>query len=149
MTLRLLALVLIAVITMSAAAARVIAQVAAPSVTAPPATKAIRFGKLVDGSGAVLTNAIVVVQGDRIKSVGTSGSSIPANIEIIDLSRYTGIPGLIDMHTHLAESSEEPVGPNNDLARGSNQTLLRSPILDMLPAQEAARKMLEDRKSVV
>ena len=35
-------------------------------------TKAIRFGKLVDGSGKVLTNAIVVVEGDRIKSVSTA-----------------------------------------------------------------------------
>src|SRR5689334_15403059 len=59
---------------------------------------AIRFGKLVDGSGKVMTNAIVVVDGQRIKAVGTSDSVIPPNSEIIDLSRFTGIPGLIDMH---------------------------------------------------
>src|SRR5438105_15537043 len=68
----------------------------------------IRFGKLVDGSGKVLTNAIVVVDGQRIKSVGTAESAIPPNSEIIDLSRYTGIPGLMDMHTHMAGNAGCP-----------------------------------------
>jgi imidazolonepropionase-like amidohydrolase len=139
---RLLALALVAAVTLSAPGARMIAQAAGESVTAPPATKAIRFGKLVDGSGAVLTNAIVVVEGDRIKSVGTSGSSIPANAEVIDLSRYTGIPGLIDVHTHLAELSEVPTGSNNSPVR-ADQGLLRTPVLDMLLAQETGRGMLE------
>src|ERR1700688_860464 len=62
--------------------------------------KAIRFGKLVDGTGKVITNAVVLVEGDRIKSVGPD-SPIPAGAEVIDLSRYTGIPGLIDAHTHI------------------------------------------------
>jgi hypothetical protein len=37
--------------------------------------KAIRFGKLVDGTGKVLTNAIVIVDGDRINSVNIGSSS--------------------------------------------------------------------------
>jgi len=72
---------------------------------------AIRFGKLVDGSGKVVTNAIVVVEGQRIKAVGTSDSVIPPNSEIIDLSRFTGIPGLIDMHTHIAGNAGCPSCP--------------------------------------
>ena len=102
------------------------------------ATKAIRFGKLVDGSGRIWTNAVVVVEDDRLKSVGTSESSIPANVEVIDLSRYSGIPGMIDMHMHLA-------GPNGGAGAGRvpNQVLLRSPVIDMFLAQGAARKMLE------
>ncbi|MCA1603418.1 MAG: amidohydrolase family protein [Acidobacteria bacterium] len=101
-------------------------------------TKAIRFGKLVDGSGKVLTNAIVVVEGDRIKSVSTSESSIPANAEVIDMSRYTGIPGLIDVHMHLA-------GTNGGTGSGRvpNQVLSRSPVIDMFLSQGAARKMLD------
>ena len=49
--------------------------------------KAIRFGKLVDGAGKVLTNAIVIVDGDRIKSINTDNSSIPAGAEIHGNSR--------------------------------------------------------------
>src|SRR5215831_9648446 len=79
-----------------------------PTTNGLSATKAIRFGKLVDGSGKVLTNAIVVVEEDRIKSVGTSESAIPANAEVIDMSRYTAIPGLIDVHTHLAGGAGAP-----------------------------------------
>lgn len=141
--LRLLPALVLVATTLSVAAARTFAQGAGQSGAALPTMKAIRFGKLVDGTGAVLTNAVVVVEGDRIKSVSTAGSSIPANAEVIDLSRYTGIPGLIDMHTHLAEPSEEPPGSSNGLARVPNQVLLRSPVLDMFLAQRVARKMLE------
>ncbi len=93
-------------------------------------SKAIRFGKLVDGSGKVLTNAIVVVEGDRIKSVSTSESSIPTSAEVIDMSRFTGIPGLIDVHMHLAGT-------------WGGERLSRSPVIDMFLSQGAARKMLE------
>lgn len=67
---------------------------------ASAATKVIRFGKLWDGS-KVINNAVVVVENDRIKSVGTSEAGVPADAERIDLRRYTGIPGLIDSHTHV------------------------------------------------
>ncbi len=59
---------------------------------------ALLVGKLVDGSGHVTPNAVIVVDGDRIVSVGTAA---PANAEVIDLRRYTAIPGLIDAHTHM------------------------------------------------
>lgn len=63
---------------------------------------AVRFGQLVDGDGKVTKNAIIVVDGERIVSVGTSEAAIPPNAEIIDLSKYSGIPGLINVHTHMA-----------------------------------------------
>ncbi len=65
------------------------------------ATTVLRVGKLVDGAGTTMTNAVVVVDGDRIASVGKSESSIPPNAKIIDLSKYTVIPGMIDVHTHM------------------------------------------------
>ena len=94
--------------------------VATPAQTTqpPPAVKAIRFGTLLDGTGAVLTNAVVIIEGDRTKIVSVSNSSIPANVEVIDLSRYTGIPGMIDMHTHLTGNSEEDL-------RGQTTVFLR------------------------
>jgi imidazolonepropionase-like amidohydrolase len=110
---------------------------------AVPATKVIRFGRLVDGTGAVLTNAVVIVQGDRIRSVSTSPLSVVADAEVIDLSRYTGIPGMIDVHVHLAGPYGGPRGPNNGPAQVPNQALLRSPVIDMFLAQGAARKTLE------
>ena len=66
---------------------------------ATAATKAIKFGKLWDGH-RVIANAVVIVEDDKIRSVAANGA-IPAGVETIDLSRYTGIPGMIDMHTHV------------------------------------------------
>ena len=63
------------------------------------ATKAIRAGTVLDGSGRVITNAVIVVDNDRITSVGTGAP--PAGAEVIDLGRLTLIPGLIDLHTHM------------------------------------------------
>ncbi|WP_220399065.1 amidohydrolase family protein [Granulicella sp. WH15] len=71
------------------------------AVTKTPVVKAIKFGKLIDGTGKVTTNAVVVIKGDRIESVGTGDSAIPSGAQVIDMSNRTGIPGLIDVHTHM------------------------------------------------
>ena len=54
------------------------------------ATKAIRAGRVVDAAGKVITNAVIVVDNDRITSVGTAAP--PAGAEVIDLSRFTRDP---------------------------------------------------------
>jgi imidazolonepropionase-like amidohydrolase len=72
--------------------------------------KAVRFGKLWDAKGKVWTNAIVIVEGDKVRGVTTDASAIPARAEVIDLSRYTGLPGLIDVHTHMTLYTEETPG---------------------------------------
>ncbi len=69
------------------------------SLSAEAATKAIKFGKLWDGHRSI-ANAVVVVDDDKIRSV-TANGAIPAGAEVVDLSRYTGLPGLIDSHTHM------------------------------------------------
>jgi imidazolonepropionase-like amidohydrolase len=75
---------------------------------APPAlaaTKAISAGRLIDASGHVVTNAVIIVENDRITSItsGNPGATVvgPPGSELIDLSRYTVIAGLIDLHTHM------------------------------------------------
>src|SRR5882762_1178947 len=72
--------------------------------------KAVRFGKLWDGNGKVLTNAIVVIDGGKIRAITTDASAIPAGAETIDLSKYTGLPGLIDVHTHMTFYTDETPG---------------------------------------
>jgi imidazolonepropionase-like amidohydrolase len=67
----------------------------------PPLTVVVRFGSLVDATGRVTKDAVVVIKGDRIASVGTGARAVPAGAEVIDLTRYTGLPGLIDLHTHM------------------------------------------------
>jgi imidazolonepropionase-like amidohydrolase len=66
-------------------------------------TIAIRAGRLFDSkSGALLNNQVVLVQGDRITAAGPAAQvSIPAGAHVVDLSRQTVLPGLIDMHTHM------------------------------------------------
>ena len=65
----------------------------------------IKAGRLIDvRAGRVLENQGILVAGERIKAVGPFAEvqkSAPANIEIVDLSRSTVLPGLADCHTHI------------------------------------------------
>src|SRR5467141_4668600 len=78
--------------------------------TGAKSIKAVRFGKLWDAKGKVWTNAIVVIDSGKIRAVTTDTSAIPAGAETIDLSRYTGLPGLIDVHTHMTFYTDETPG---------------------------------------
>lgn len=63
----------------------------------------IRAGKLVDVlQGNVKSDQVITIDGERIVGVAAGGDvSIPATATVIDLSDYTVLPGLIDMHDHL------------------------------------------------
>jgi len=84
---------------------------------AAAATKVIRFGRLIDGTGRVLTNAVVIVEDDRVLRVATGNVPIPPGAEVIDLSRYTGLPGLIDAHTHITYYWDGVTTPRSEPAR--------------------------------
>jgi len=102
---------------------------------AAAATKAIKFGKLWDGHRAI-ANAVVVVENDKIQSVAANGT-IPTGAEIVDLSRYTGMPGMIDSHTHSTYywDPKSGTGPFNQPPRHVAVTVFL--------AQANAMKMLE------
>ena len=69
---------------------------------------AIRAGRLFDpGEGRLLTDQVVLVQGNRIVDVGPADRvKVPADTQLIDLRQATVLPGLIDAHTHLFLTGE-------------------------------------------
>jgi imidazolonepropionase-like amidohydrolase len=68
--------------------------------------KAIRAGRMFDPvSGQNLSNQVILISGDKITEVGPADSvKIPEGAEVIDLSKDTVLPGLIDGHVHLTDA---------------------------------------------
>jgi imidazolonepropionase-like amidohydrolase len=117
--------------------AALVGAVSLPAQTVPSLT-AVRFGTLVDGTGRVLRDAVVVTNADTIVSVGTGTNAVPRGARVIDLRRYTGIPGMIDAHTHITYYWDGTTGTDPWQQSGRR----RSQVTVFL-AQENARKTLE------
>jgi imidazolonepropionase-like amidohydrolase len=75
----------------------------------------IHAGHLFDGkSDQVLSNQVIVIQGDRIAEVGPAASvKIPAGAQEIDLGSGTVLPGLIEGHNHMFKVGDHP-GADSD-----------------------------------
>lgn len=69
----------------------------------PSGKTAFVGGRIITMQGDnVIENGTVVIDGNRIVSVGPAGDiNIPANTHVIDASGKTLMPGLVDMHGHL------------------------------------------------
>jgi len=94
------------------------------------AAESYRFGRVWTGDTA-LTNAVIVVENGKIRSIGT-GEGVQG--PVIDMSRFTAIPGLIDAHTHLTYVAAAVSAKVGMPARSSAMVYL---------SQENARKTLE------
>ena len=70
---------------------------------------AIRAGRLIDpDTGTAAPDQVIVVEGTTIREIGPD-VVIPPEAEVIDLSEFSVLPGLVDAHNHLALTyKEEP-----------------------------------------
>ncbi len=69
---------------------------------------AIRAGRLIDGTGqSPWRNVLILIENGRFAVVAPEQeAAIPSGCELIDASRYTVLPGLIDCHVHLVGSGD-------------------------------------------
>jgi len=61
-----------------------------------PQPVAIRVGRLIDGKGGSQQNVVVTLNGGKIANIGKSNGPVT-----YDLSKYTLLPGFIDVHVHI------------------------------------------------
>jgi imidazolonepropionase-like amidohydrolase len=76
------------------------------SQTPQPQVIAVRAGRLFDSkAGQMLTNQVIVIQGERISEVGPADQiKVPAGAQVVDLSQASVLPGLVDGHTHVYDT---------------------------------------------
>ncbi len=100
---------------------------------------AIHAGVLIDGKSATpKTNQVIVIRGNRIESVSdAAGAKIPTGTKVIDLSKTTVLPGLIDCHTHIFLQGEDPA------QGGYDANILNAPL-----ALRAARATVSVRRAL-
>ncbi len=90
-----------------------IAALAATLAATPAAAETlyVEAGRLIDGvTNDVRTGQCITIAAERIKSVEPCGAT-PTGARRLDWSAFTVLPGLIDLHTHLAD-----LGQSADLA---------------------------------
>jgi imidazolonepropionase-like amidohydrolase len=112
----------------------------------PESFTVIRAGTLIDGkSDSARHNQVIVIRGNRIESVADAASAkVPAGAALIDLSKFTVLPGLIDSHTHIFLQGEDPA------EGGYDANILKYPLsLRAARATVAARRALDQGFTVL
>jgi imidazolonepropionase-like amidohydrolase len=86
----------------------------------------IKAGRLVDpDQGTVLTDQVIAIRANKVEAVGRN-VAIPSNATVIDLSKMTVLPGLINCHTHLADGKYGEGDPLFQLKKSASQSVLES-----------------------
>lgn len=99
----------------------------------------IHAGRLIDGTGAPpRTQVSVLIKDDKITGV-QPGFVTPSGVEVIDLSKATVLPGLIDVHKHVG-SAARPAGRGGTVVERGARTNLDA----VLSATVPVRQMLEE-----
>ena len=100
----------------------------------------IRAGTLIDGkSDKPRHDQVIVIRGNHIESVSDAAAAkLPSGATVIDLSKATVLPGLIDSHTHIFLQGEDPAQGGYDA-----NILYSSLALRAARATVAARRALE------
>jgi imidazolonepropionase-like amidohydrolase len=106
----------------------------------PDSLTVIRAGTLIDGKSATPRRGqVIVVRGNRIESVGDAAAAkVPEDAVVIDLSRATVLPGLIDSHTHVFLQGDDPAEGGYDV-----QLLKHGLAFRAARATASARRALE------
>jgi len=101
----------------------------------------IKAARVIDSTGRVITNGVIVIENGRIVSVGTAPP--PDAASVVDLGRLTVLPGLIDVHTHMTYYWDRKPGtrPLDQPRRPAGVTVVL--------AAENARKTLESGVTTV
>jgi imidazolonepropionase-like amidohydrolase len=99
---------------------------------------ALRCGRLIDGrQAAAIENVVVLVEGSQVREVGRD-VAVPDGARVVDLTRSTCLPGLIDAHTHIL------LGGDITVADYDEQLLKESIPYRAIRATVAARTALQN-----
>jgi imidazolonepropionase-like amidohydrolase len=127
-------------------------QAPAPTLTQAPFTPdsgnlIVHCGALVDGiADDVFHDRMVVIEDGRITSILDADADIPSDIEILDLSDRTCLPGLINTHVHLGVKPEDAVDYSiyyNSTADERNQVVLDLAAVNLLTGFTTVRNVGE------
>ena len=89
---------------------------------------AVKAGKLIDGTGELLEDMVVLVEGERIAKVGKLAEvAIPERAEVLDATDRTVMPGMVEAHLHLRSDGDPwKRGPAYALRESIGTLALRS-----------------------
>jgi len=91
-----------------------------------PKQYAIKAGKILTVTGGTINHGIILINGCKIKAVGkASDVSIPKEYRIIDVSDKWVMPGMVEIHSHIAADSGL-----NDMVVPTNPELRAADIID-------------------